>query len=81
VTHSKFLMVDSYSSQGRPTGFEGLLLSNEEYHESNVHQDSNMGQNALGARYWPLVCPFLAIPKSNCPRAVVEPTVGQPLNQ
>jgi hypothetical protein len=42
-----------------------------------------MGLNALGARklrYWPLVCPFLTIPNSKCPRATVDPTVGQPSN-
>jgi hypothetical protein len=76
-------MADSYSSQGRPTGPEGSLPFIEEYHESDIHQDSNMGQNALGARalgYWPLVCPFFAIPDSKCLEAVVEPTVGQPSN-
>jgi hypothetical protein len=49
VTNSKFLRVDSYSSQGCPTGPEGSLPFLKEYHESDVHQDSNMGQNALGA--------------------------------
>jgi hypothetical protein len=42
-----------------------------------------MGRNALGTRelrYKPLVCPFLAIPDSKCPRAAVDPTVGQPSN-
>jgi hypothetical protein len=81
VTHSKFLMVDSYNSRTHPTGPEGSLPSVKEYHESDVHQDSKMGRNALGARAlgsWPLVCPFLVIPK--CPRAAVEPTMGQPSN-
>jgi hypothetical protein len=41
-------MADSYSSQGHPTGPEGSLPSVEEYPESDVHQDSNLGQNALG---------------------------------
>jgi hypothetical protein len=74
VTHSKFPMADPYSSRGRPTGPEGSLPSVEEYHEANVHQDSNLGQNALGANalgYWLLVCPFLAIPDSKCPGAAV----------
>jgi hypothetical protein len=43
VTHSKLPMANSYSSRGRPTGLEGLLPPFEEYHESDVHQDSNMG--------------------------------------
>jgi hypothetical protein len=81
--HSELPMVNSYSSQGRLTSSEGSLPSIEEYHELDVHQDSNMGQNALGARvlgYWLLVCPFLAIPDSKCPGTTVEPTVGQPSN-
>jgi hypothetical protein len=83
VTYFKLSMVDSYSSRGRPTGPEGSLPSIEEYHESDIHQDSNMGRNALSAcapGYWPLVCPFFAIPDSECPGAAVEPTVGQPSN-
>jgi hypothetical protein len=42
-----------------------------------------MFRNALDARalgYWSLVCPFLSIPDSKCPRVAVEPTLGQPLN-
>jgi hypothetical protein len=42
-----------------------------------------MGQNALGARalgYLLLVCPFFAIPDSKCPKAAIEPMVGQPSN-
>jgi hypothetical protein len=76
---SKFPMVNSYSSRGRPTGPEGSLPSIEEYHESNVNQDSDKGRNGLGARalgYWLLVCPFLTIPDSKCPRAAVEPMMG-----
>jgi hypothetical protein len=72
-------MADSYSSWGHPTGSEGSLPSIEEYHESVVHQDSKIGQNALGAHtlgYWPLVCPFRTIPDSKCPGVAVEPTVG-----
>jgi hypothetical protein len=83
VMHSKFLMADSYSSQGCPTGPEGSSPSIEEYHESTIHQDSNMGRNALSAcalGYWLLVCPFLTIPDSKCPGATAESTVGQPLN-
>jgi hypothetical protein len=79
----QFSMVDSYSSRGRPTTPEGSLPSVKEYHESDVHQDSNMGQNALSAHalgYWPLVCLFVAIPDSKCPGMAVEPTMGQPSN-
>jgi hypothetical protein len=83
VTHSKLPMADSYSSRGRPTGPKGSLPSVEEYHESDIHHDSNMGRNALGARalgYWPLVFRFYAIPDSKCPEAAIKPTVGQPSN-
>jgi hypothetical protein len=76
VTHSKLPMANSYSSQGRPTGPKGSLPSFKEYHESDVHQDSNMGQNALDARelgYWPLVCPFFAIPNSSVLRRLSNP--------
>jgi hypothetical protein len=84
VMYFELSMVDSYSSRGRLTGPEGSLPSIEEYHESDVHQDSNMGWNALSAcapGYWSLVCPFLSIPDSKCPRVAVEPTVGQPSNR
>ena len=50
VMHSNFLMADSYSSRGCLTGLEGSMPSTKEYHESIIHQNSNMGQNALGAR-------------------------------
>jgi hypothetical protein len=46
--HSQLLTTDSYSSLGCPTGPEGSLPSFEEYHESDVHQDSIMGWDALG---------------------------------
>jgi hypothetical protein len=42
-----------------------------------------MGWNALDAHAlgcWPLVCSFLAIPDSKCPRAAIEPTMSQLLN-
>jgi hypothetical protein len=83
MTYSELLMADSCSSRGRSISPEGSLPSIEEYHESDIHLDSNMGQNALGAHGlgdWPLVCPFLAIPNSKCPGAPIEPTVGQPSN-
>jgi hypothetical protein len=83
VTHSKLSMADSYSSWGRSIGPEGSLPSIEEYHESDVYQDLNMGRDALdprALRYWPLVCLFLATPDSKCPRAAVEFMAGQPSN-
>jgi hypothetical protein len=39
----QLLMANSYSSRGRPTGPEGSLPSVKEYHEFDIHQDSNMG--------------------------------------
>jgi hypothetical protein len=83
VTHSKLSMADSYSSRGCSSSPEGSLPPVEEYHEFDIHQDSNVGWNAFGAHalgYWPLVCPFLAIPDSKCPEAAVKPTVGRPSN-
>jgi hypothetical protein len=76
VTHPKLPMANSYSSQGHSTGPEGSLSSFKEYHESDIHQDSNMGQNALGAHalgYWPLACPFFAIPNSSVLRRLSNP--------
>jgi hypothetical protein len=76
VTHSKLPTANSYSSKGCPTGPEGSLPSFEEYHKSDVHQDSNMGQNALGIHalgYWLLVCPFFAIPNSSVLRRLSNP--------
>jgi hypothetical protein len=83
VTHSKLSTSNSYNSLGRLTGLEGSLPSFEEYHESDVHRDSNMGRNALGAHAlgrWLLVCPFFAIPNSIALKRLVKPIVGQPFN-
>jgi hypothetical protein len=66
VMHSILPIADSYSSRGRLTSPEGSLLSFEEYHELDVHQDPNMGRNALSAHvlgYWPLVI-YLIIRRS-----------------
>jgi hypothetical protein len=73
---SKLPMANSYSSQGRLSGPKGSLPSFKEYHESDVHQDSNMAQNALSAcalGYWLLVCPFFAIPDPSVLRRLLNP--------
>jgi hypothetical protein len=50
VTDFRFLMASPYSSQVRLTGPEGLLPFFEEKPWTVCSQDSNVGQDALGAR-------------------------------
>jgi hypothetical protein len=73
VAYSQLPMANSYNSRGRPTGPKGSLPSFEEYHESDVHQDSNMGRNARVLGYWLLVCPFFTIPDSCVLRRLSNP--------
>jgi hypothetical protein len=65
VTDSKFLTASPYSSPVRSTSPEGSLSFFNEKPWTVRGQDSNVGQDALGAHvpeYWPLAGPSYSTP-------------------
>ena len=67
VTDSRFSVANLYSSQVRSTGPKGSLPFLKENHGLGTDQDSNVGQDAHGARapgYWLLVGLSLFTPHS-----------------
>jgi hypothetical protein len=84
VTDSRFFTASPYSYQVRSTGPEGSLPFFEQKPWTMCDQDSNMGQDALGARapwYWPLADPSFSTPRSKgAPEQLSNQSVGQPSN-
>jgi hypothetical protein len=84
VTDSRFLTVSPYISQIRSTSPEGSSPFFEKKPWTVRGQDSNVGQDARGARapeYWPPAGPSLITPYSKgAPEWLSNPSVGQPSN-
>jgi hypothetical protein len=84
VIDSRFLTASPYSSQIRSTSPKGSSPFFEEKPWTVHGQESNVGQDARGARaleYWPLAGPSLSTPHSKgAPERLSNPSVDQPSN-